>query len=63
MTIETKYNIGDLVSYRPEHPLLSSATTSTINTIYAHFFRPNNLLIEYVMTNGDIVNESRILPK
>lgn len=34
MTIETRYNIGDEVSYRPLYSALSSAVTSAIIRAY-----------------------------
>lgn len=58
MTIETKYDIGDMVSYRPKHPALSSVITSVIHEVLL-----NGETVEYVMSNGELVEESRILPK
>lgn len=63
MTIETKCNIGDEVSYRPSPPALSSVSTSKVIEIYIQISDDADIAVNYLMTNGDIVGESRILPK
>ena len=62
MTIETKYNIGDEVSYRPLYSALSSVVTSTIIRAYINA-DDDDIAVNYRMSNGDTVGESRILPK
>lgn len=63
MTIETKYNIGDEVSYRPLHSALSSVVTSTIIRAYINIADDDDIAVNYRMSNGDTVGESRILEK
>lgn len=63
MTIETKYNIGDEVSYRPQNPVLSSVVTSTIIRAYINIADDDDIAVNYRMSNGDTVGESRILEK
>lgn len=63
MTIETKCNIRDVVSYRPQNPVLSLAVTSTVCGIYIHISDDDDIAVNYRMSNGDTVGESRILPK
>lgn len=63
MTIETEYNIGDEVSYRPQNPVLSSVVTSTIIRAYINIADDDDIAVNYRMSNGDTVGESRILPK
>lgn len=63
MTIETKYNIGDEVSYRPKNPVLSSVVTSTIIRAYINIADDDDIAVNYRMSNGDTVGESRILLK
>lgn len=63
MTIETRYNIGDEVSYRPLYSALSSETTSTIIMAYINIADDDDIAVNYRMSNGDTVGESRILPK
>lgn len=62
MTIETKYNIGDKVSYRPQNPVLSSVVTSTIIRAYINIAADDDdIAVNYLMANGETVGESRIL--
>ena len=63
MTIETEYNIGDEVSYRPQNPVLSSVVISTIIRAYINIADDDDIAVNYRMSNGDTVGESRILPK
>ena len=63
MTIETKYNIGDEVSYRPKHPTLSHVETSTIRWIDIEVGADVDLFVLYTMDNAESVEESRISPK
>ena len=63
MTIETKYNIGDEVSYRPQNSVLSSVVTSTIIRAYINIADDDDIAVNYLMTNGETVGESRILLK
>ena len=63
MTIEARYNIGDEVSYRPQNPVLSSVVTSTIIRAYINITDDDDIAVNYRMSNGDTVGESRILPK
>ena len=63
MTIETKYNIGDEVSYRPKHPALSHVETSTIRWIDIEVGADGDLFVLYTMDNAESIEESRILPK
>lgn len=61
MTIETKYNIGDEVSYKPLNPFLSSVHTGEILNIKITIF-DNGLTIHYLI-NGDNIPECLILDK
>lgn len=63
MTIETEYNIGDEVSYRPQNPVLSPVVISTIIRVYINIADDDDIAVNYRMSNGDTVGESRILPK
>lgn len=63
MTIETEYNIGDEVSYRPQNPVLSSVVTSTIIRAYINIADDDDIAVNYLMANGETVGESRILLK
>lgn len=63
MIIETRYNIGDEVSYRSLYSALSSETTSTIIRAYINIADDDDIAVNYRMSNGDTVGESRILPK
>lgn len=67
MTIETKYNIGDEVSYIPLYSALFSAVTSTITSTiiraYINIADDDDIAVNYRMSNGDTVGESRILQK
>lgn len=64
MTIETRYNIGDEVSYRPLlYSALSSEVTSTIIRAYINISNDDDIAVNYRMSNGDTVGESRILQK
>lgn len=63
MTIETEYNIGDEVGYRPLYSALSSVVTSTIIRAYINIADDDDIAVNYRMSNGDTVGESRILQK
>lgn len=63
MTIETKYNIGDEVSYRPINPVLSHAINGIIRYINIEVFPNRDSIVQYIMDNGEWVTEDRILPK
>lgn len=63
MTIETKYNIGDEVSYRPKNPFLSNATNATIRCIDIEIYPNRDSSVIYIMDSGEWVAEDRILPK
>lgn len=63
MTIETRHNIGDKVSYRPLYSALSSVVTSTIIRVYINIAAGDDIAVNYRMSNGDTVGESRILQK
>lgn len=63
MTIETKYNIGDKVSYRSQNLVLSSVVTSTIIRADINIADNDDIAVNYLMANGETVGESRILLK